>query len=100
MSAFTPPPGYRRIKVVKTFCELVSTSFGDGVNALCWARDLPGDFSEVVAQLGVSEGITTIDDARLEALRRRLKTPAAPPASNPLATRRRVVPWVNVVTMA
>lgn len=68
MSAFTPPPGYCRIKVVKTFHELVSTAFGDGVNALCWERDLPGNFREVVAQLGVSEGITTIDDVRLEAL--------------------------------
>jgi hypothetical protein len=68
MSAFTPPPGYARIKVVKTFHELVSTAFADGVNALCWARDLPGDFREVVAQLGVSEGVMTIDDARLEAL--------------------------------
>lgn len=68
MSAFIPPPGYRRIKVVKTFHELVSTAFGDGVNALCWERDLPGDFGEVVAQLGLGGGVTTIDDARLETL--------------------------------
>lgn len=66
--AFTPPPGHTRIKVVGSFDELVSTRFGSGVNALCWPRTLPGDFSEVVERLGVGEGITTIDDARLQTL--------------------------------
>lgn len=65
---FVPPSGYRRVKVVKSFDELVTTPLDDGVNALCWQRTLSGDFSEVVAQLGASEGITTLDDARLEAL--------------------------------
>jgi hypothetical protein len=66
--AFTTPPGYTQIRVVAGFEELVSTPFGDGVNALCWPRTLPGDFGEVVARLGVGVGITTIDDARLRAL--------------------------------
>ncbi len=65
MTPFTLPPGYARIKVVKSFHELVATPFGGGVNALCWPRTLAGDFGEVVAQLGVSEGIVTLDDARL-----------------------------------
>ncbi|HTD68013.1 MAG TPA: hypothetical protein VK846_15920 [Candidatus Limnocylindria bacterium] len=60
--------GYARIKVVKSFLELVSTPFAGGVNALCWPRTLPGDFSEVVEHLGVSEGITTLDDSRLHGL--------------------------------
>ena len=68
MTPFTPPPGYTRIKLVKSFHELVTTPFAGGVNALCWQRTLPGQFSEVMEQLGVSEGITTLDDARLLAL--------------------------------
>ena len=48
MTSFTPPPGYTRIQVVTSFQELVSTPFAEGINALCWPRTLPGNFSEVV----------------------------------------------------
>ena len=68
LPAFTPPPGYARIQVVGSFEELVTTPFAGGVNALCWPRLVPGDFGEVVAQLGVGEGILTLDDARLRKL--------------------------------
>ena len=68
MTLFTPPPGYARIKVVNSFPELVTTPFGDGINALCWQRALSGDFHEVVKQLGLTEKITTLDAARLRAL--------------------------------
>ena len=68
MPSFTPPAGYDRIMVVNSFDALVATPFGGGVNALCWPRTLPGDFGEVVAQLGASEGITTLGAARLRAL--------------------------------
>ena len=68
LPAFTPPPGYARIQVVGSFEELVTTPFAGGVNALCWPRLLSGDFGEVVAQLGVGEGIVTLDDARLRKL--------------------------------
>ena len=62
------PPDYPRIKRVKSFHELVTTPFADGVNALCWERRLPGDFSEVVKHFVGSEEISTLDDARLLAL--------------------------------
>ena len=62
------PSDYPRIKVVQSFDELVTTRFSDGINALCWLRTLRGDFSEVAQRLHVSEGITTLDDARLTAL--------------------------------
>jgi hypothetical protein len=65
---FTPPPDYNRVKVVKSFHELVTTRFDGDLNALCWHRTLSGNFTEVVAALGVSNGITTLDDARLKAL--------------------------------
>jgi hypothetical protein len=53
---------------VRSFHELVTTPFADGVNALCWERTLPGDFGEVVAQLGAGEGIVALDEMRLSAL--------------------------------
>lgn len=65
---FIPPVDYHRIKVVKNFDELVTTRLSEGVNALCWARTLVGDFDEVVTQLGVTEGITPLDETRLGAL--------------------------------
>ena len=65
---FTHPPGYTRIKVVKSFNELVSTSFGDGLNALCWQRTLAGNFDEVVECLKVSGEIATLDESSLKAL--------------------------------
>ena len=68
MPSFTTPPGYPRIQVVHSFDELLTTRFKDGVNALCWERALPGDFGEVVEKLGASEGIASLDEARLNAL--------------------------------
>ena len=65
MTPFALPPSYNRIKVVNNFPELVSTPFADGVNALCWPRMLPGDFGAVVEQLGVGEGIISLDETRL-----------------------------------
>lgn len=62
------PPDYPRIKPVRSFQELLTTPFADGVNALCWPRVLPGDFGEVVERLGPGEGIVTLDDARLRRL--------------------------------
>ncbi len=59
------PPDYPRIKRVKSFHELITTPFAGGVNALCWERMLPGDFSEVVEHFGSSEEIIALDDARL-----------------------------------
>lgn len=53
---------------MKSFHELVTTSFEGDVNALCWQRTLPGDFTEVVEHLGVTEGITTLDDSLLRSL--------------------------------
>jgi hypothetical protein len=62
------PSDYPRIKQVKSFHELITTPFADGINALCWPRTLPGDFGEVVKHLGVGPGITTLDEAVLQNL--------------------------------
>jgi hypothetical protein len=65
---FTLPPGYARVKRVRSFDELVSTPFADGINAFCWERALQGDFGEVVESLAVGKGITTLEDSQLKAL--------------------------------
>lgn len=56
------------IRIVASFEDLVSTPFADGVNALCWRRSLPGDFTEVVAHLGPGQGIVPLDEERLLSL--------------------------------
>lgn len=61
----TLPADYPRVKRVHSFEELISTPFGDGVNALYWERTLTGDFGEVVNQLGATEEIATLDEALL-----------------------------------
>lgn len=68
MIPFNLPAGYARIKRVSSFQELVTTPLAGGVNALCWERTLLGDFSEVVQALGVTEGVTPIDEAQLREL--------------------------------
>ena len=54
--------------VVADFSELVRTNFKGAMNAICWQRDLPGDFQEIVAKLELDENITEISTADLDAL--------------------------------
>lgn len=68
MSASLPPPANPRLKVVSSFAELVATPFANGVNALCWPRELRGDFGEVVRALGPGDGLVNLDATRLNAL--------------------------------
>ena len=49
-----------QISVVSTFSELVNSKFQGEMNALCWHRDLIGDFKEIVAKLELKENITEI----------------------------------------
>ncbi|HZZ20612.1 MAG TPA: hypothetical protein VFE25_14650 [Opitutaceae bacterium] len=56
------------IRTVTSFEALVGTPFADGVNALCWQRSLPWDFTEVLAHLGPGEGIVPLDEERLQSL--------------------------------
>ncbi|CAN5916231.1 DUF1826 domain-containing protein [soil metagenome] len=68
MASLILPSDHTRIKLVHSFHELITTPFRDGVNALCWQRELPGDFREVVKLLAVGEGITALDEATLRSL--------------------------------
>ena len=68
MTQTIPPPDDPGLRVVTSFEALVATPFRDGVNAVCWPRDLQGDFDEVVRALGSTDDITSIDDAQLKSL--------------------------------
>ena len=63
------PAASPRVRQAGSFAELLATPFTGAVNALCWERTLPGDYAEVLAQLGPGAGIETLADERLEALR-------------------------------
>ncbi|MBP6549957.1 MAG: DUF1826 domain-containing protein [Flavobacterium sp.] len=51
---------YGQIGVVSTFPELVNTNFKGEMNALCWYRNLKGNFKEIVDQLQLKENITEV----------------------------------------
>lgn len=63
-----PPFDYAGVHVVSSFEALIATPFRGSVNAVCWPRDLQGDFDEVVRELGTTDDITAIDEARLRSL--------------------------------
>lgn len=54
----------KQVKVVSSFQELVNSYFQGSMNALCWSRNLMGDFQEIVAKLKLKENITevSVDD--------------------------------------
>ena len=57
-----------QISVVSTFSELVNSKFQGEMNALCWQRNLDGNFKEIVAKLELKENITEISVEDLLAL--------------------------------
>ena len=61
-------PGNNQICKVSTFTELVNTDFQGGMNAICWHRNLTGDFKEIVSKLQLKENITEVSVDDLSAL--------------------------------
>ena len=57
-----------QIEVVSTFSELVNTNFQGAMNAICWSRNLVGDFKEIVSKLPLKENITEVSVEDLLAL--------------------------------
>ena len=57
-----------QIGTVSTFSELVRTDFKGERNALCWYRNLEGDFATIVDQLKLKENITEVNSQDLLAL--------------------------------
>ncbi|MDB4385062.1 DUF1826 domain-containing protein [Opitutaceae bacterium] len=57
------------IRVVSSFDELLATRFSKEINALCWPRQLAGDFAEIEQSLPPIEDITTLDEEDLHDLK-------------------------------
>jgi len=57
--------GEHQIHCVTSFQDLVSTSFQGEMNAICWTRELTGDFSEIVNKLALNENIAVLDEEDL-----------------------------------
>ena len=57
-----------QIGVVPSFSDLVHTNFKGEMNALCWYRNLDGDFNEIVTKLSLKENITEVFPEDLIAL--------------------------------
>lgn len=50
-----------QIRYVTSFQDLVSTPFYGEINAICWARKLQGDFSDIASKIELNGDLTTID---------------------------------------
>jgi hypothetical protein len=59
-------PTENQIHSVTNFQDLISTPFIGENNAICWKRELIGDFSEIVEKIEIDENIVELD---LEELR-------------------------------
>ena len=57
-----------QISVVSSFATLVNSNFHGNMNAICWHRNLLGDFKEIVSKLDLIENITEISIEELSAL--------------------------------
>lgn len=57
-----------QIGIVSTFSELVTVNFQGEMNALCWYRNLEGDFKEIANKLQLKENITEVHPEDLTAL--------------------------------
>ncbi|WP_298305414.1 DUF1826 domain-containing protein [Flavobacterium sp.] len=58
----------KQIGIVTSFSELIKTDFEGTRNALCWYRNLEGDFKELVSKLQLKENITEVTPKDLLAL--------------------------------
>jgi hypothetical protein len=57
-----------QIQCVTNFPDLVSTPFHGAINALCWTRQLIGDFAEIVEKVALDGNITVLDEEVLRGL--------------------------------
>lgn len=57
-----------QIQWVTNFQDLVSTPFHGKINAICWTRQLIGDFAEIVKKVELNDNITVLDEEELREL--------------------------------
>ncbi|MEN0007188.1 MULTISPECIES: DUF1826 domain-containing protein [Flavobacterium] len=55
----------KQVGIVASFSELMNTHFQESTNALCWHRNLDGDFEEIVSKLQLKENITEVSTDEL-----------------------------------
>ncbi len=48
------------MNIVSTFDQLIKTEYEGTVNAICWKRNLSGDFKEIVAKLQLKDNVTDV----------------------------------------
>ncbi|WP_217605857.1 DUF1826 domain-containing protein [Chitinophaga sp. GbtcB8] len=58
----------KQIQYVASFQDLVATPFNGEINAICWTRELTGDFSEIIKKVELSGNITEIEPEELREL--------------------------------
>lgn len=58
----------KQIQYVTSFQDLVATPFNGEINAICWTRELTGDFSEIIKKVELSGNITEIEPEELREL--------------------------------
>jgi hypothetical protein len=54
-----------QIDCVTNFKDLITKPFHGQVNAICWTRNLIGDFSEIVKKVELNENIAVLDEEEL-----------------------------------
>lgn len=54
-----------QIYCVTNFQDLVSTPFQGQINAICWSRQLAGDFSEIANKIELNENMKVLDEEEL-----------------------------------
>lgn len=59
---------HQQIGMASTFSELVNTPFKGEKNAICWQRNLEGDFKEIIDQLQLKESVMEVSIKDLLAL--------------------------------
>jgi hypothetical protein len=57
-----------QVRCVTNFQDLVATPFNGDINAICWTRELIGDFSEIVEKITLTDNITAVEEEELRAL--------------------------------
>jgi len=65
---FNLSQAFHQIHCVSSFQELVVTPFQGNINAICWTRELTGDFSEIVNKIVFKDNIVAIDESDLNEL--------------------------------
>ena len=54
-----------QIYSVTNFHDFISTPFQGDLNAICWQRELKGDFLEIIKKTETKENITVLDEEDL-----------------------------------